>query len=85
MTSLKGPLPSLFISLRQERPFDPAITPLSHRQNVETNFPQNLSFSGSSGGALVATALGTGLNVRDVFEMVVAWPGTVSNILTTIC
>ncbi|CAK9065871.1 unnamed protein product [Durusdinium trenchii] len=41
-------------------------------ENVETNFPQNLSFSGSSGGALVATALGTGLNVRDVFEMVVA-------------
>ncbi|CAJ1365310.1 unnamed protein product [Effrenium voratum] len=33
-------------------------------------YPENLSFSGSSGGALVATVLGTGLQPSDVFEMV---------------
>lgn len=36
-----------------------------------TAFPASLTFSGSSGGALVATALGTGLRPREIFEMVV--------------
>ena len=38
-------------------------------------YPENLSFSGSSGGALVATVLGTGLQPSDVFEMVLRSPG----------
>lgn len=33
-------------------------------------FPANLTFSGSSGGALVAAVLGCGLEPRKIFDMV---------------
>jgi len=32
--------------------------------------PEGVGFSGSSGGALIATVLGTGVNVREVFEYI---------------
>ena len=51
------------------------LTPTSSQHNCEAAssdaFPSNLTFSGSSGGALVATVLGTGLQPREIFEMVV--------------
>ncbi|CAK9108180.1 Elongation of very long chain fatty acids protein 7 (3-keto acyl-CoA synthase Elovl7) (ELOVL fatty acid elongase 7) (ELOVL FA elongase 7) (Very long chain 3-ketoacyl-CoA synthase 7) (Very long chain 3-oxoacyl-CoA synthase 7) [Durusdinium trenchii] len=50
----------------QEHMLPPDLTP----ETATTNFPANLIFSGSSGGALVAATLATGLNVRECMEMV---------------
>lgn len=35
-------------------------------------YPKGLAFSGSSGGSLVAGALGSGINIRDLFEYVLS-------------
>lgn len=37
-----------------------------------SKYPKGLAFSGSSGGSLVAGALGSGINIRDLFEYVLS-------------
>lgn len=39
---------------------------------VSDKYPEGLAFSGSSGGSLVAGALGSGINIRDLFEHVLS-------------
>eukprot|EP00930_Biecheleria_cincta_P038097 TRINITY_DN26180_c0_g1_i2.p1 TRINITY_DN26180_c0_g1~~TRINITY_DN26180_c0_g1_i2.p1 ORF type:complete len:787 (+),score=76.14 TRINITY_DN26180_c0_g1_i2:54-2414(+) len=46
---------------------------LSPEESCTDKFPANITFSGSSGGALVAAVLSMGLEPSAVFEMVLKW------------
>eukprot|EP00419_Tripos_fusus_P022520 CAMPEP_0172721550 /NCGR_PEP_ID=MMETSP1074-20121228/79305_1 /TAXON_ID=2916 /ORGANISM="Ceratium fusus, Strain PA161109" /LENGTH=633 /DNA_ID=CAMNT_0013547309 /DNA_START=245 /DNA_END=2146 /DNA_ORIENTATION=+ len=48
---------------------------LSEDEYCSSKYPENVAFSGSSGGSLVAAALATGTPIRDLFEFVMAQHG----------
>jgi len=46
---------------------------ITHANATTDAFPKSLAFSGSSGGSLVAGALGSGINVAELFDYVLTW------------